>query len=152
MQSGVNAASVEPIFSPEVIEPNGEITPAATSATEVPAMDPVEEASMKFTTLLPYVQKLGAAMPSQKGIVRVLHAFAEFPLGATKPRLLTEGERQLFHILQELSGYKSTVITAIMKRNMEAEVMEQEVRRRTDEQLNAVAELPATAETEQTNV
>jgi hypothetical protein len=134
IQDGVNAASRDP----DIIVP------------EVPAMDPVEAAAMKFTTLLPYVKKLGGAMPSQKGIVRVLHAFAEFPLGKEKPRLLTEGERQLFHVMQELQSHKNVVIQNIMKKNMEAQVLEQEVRRRTDEQLNAT-ELPV-AETDNVNV
>jgi hypothetical protein len=119
------------------------------TAPEQPPMDPVEEAAMRFTTLLPFVKKLGAAMQSQKGITRVLHAFAEFPLGKEKPRLLNDAERQLFHILQQLQGYKTTVISDIMKKNMEKEVMEQELRRRTDEQLQA-AELPA-VEKEQNN-
>ncbi len=84
-----------------------------------------EEAASKFTMLLPYVLKLGSAMPSQKGVVRVMYALAEFPLGASKPRLLTEGERQLFHILQELNGLKSTVIQDIMKKNALVEQMKQ---------------------------
>lgn len=93
---------------------------------EQPAIDPVEEAAMKFTHLLPYVKKLGAAMPSQKGITRVLHALAEFPLGAAKPRLLTEGERQLFHVMQELQGYKATVIQNIIQKNAELEQLKQQ--------------------------
>jgi hypothetical protein len=137
IQNGVDAASIDRTEQPA-------ITP------EVPAIDPVEESAMKFTTLLPYVKKLGAAMPSQKGIIRVLHAFAEFPLGKEKPRLLTEGERQLFHVMQELQSHKSVVIQNIMKKNMEAQVLEQEVRRRTDEQLNAT-ELPV-AETDNADV
>jgi hypothetical protein len=129
--------------NPEVVVEQPAITP------EAPPIDPVEEAAMKFTTLLPYVKKLGLAMPSQKGLIRVMHACAEFPLGATKPRLLNDNERQLFHIIQELQSYKTTVINNIMKKNMEMEVLKEEVQRRTDEQLKA-AELP-TAETEQTN-
>lgn len=89
------------------------------------AMDPIEEAAMKFTKLLPYVKMLGSAMPSQKGIVRVLHALAEFPLGKEKPRLLQEGERQLFHVMQELQGYKSTVIQNILQQNAEIEKLKQ---------------------------
>ena len=101
------------------------IVPEGTPEAAPPPMDPVEEAAMKFTKMLPYVKLLGSAMPSQKGLIRVIHAFAEFPLGKEKPRLLTEGERQLFHILQELQGYKSTVIQAILQKNMENEHLKQ---------------------------
>lgn len=80
-------------------------------------MDPVEEAAMRFTQLLPFVAKIASASQSQKGLVRVLHALAEFPLGKTKPRLLNDNERQLFSIIQELNGYKSTVISNIIKQN-----------------------------------
>ncbi len=99
--------------------PTGPEQPAI--VPETPPMDPVEESAMKFTKLLPYVKLLGSAMPSQKGLVRVMYALAEFPLGKEKPRLLTEGERQLFHVLSELQGYKSTVIQAILQKNMETE-------------------------------
>ncbi len=116
------------IITPEVVESSGEVTPAATS--EPP--DPVEEAAAKFTMLLPYVKKIGSAMPSQKGVVRVLHALAEFPLGKEKPKLLTEGERQLFHVMQELQGLKSTVISDIIEKNAMAEKLKQ-----------TTAELPA---------
>ncbi len=105
-------------------------------------VDPVEEAARKFTILLPYVKKLGNAMPSQKGLTRVLHAMAEFPLGAAKPKLLTEGERQLFHVLQELQGAKSTVIQNILQKNMELEKLKQ----------TATTELPVVAEKEVNNV
>lgn len=143
MQNGVNASSgIHPLEEP--IE-----TQVPVAAPETPMLDPVEEAASKFTMLLPYVKKLGAAMPSQKGLVRVIHALAEFPLGKEKPKLLTEGERQFFHVLQELQGYKSTVIQAIMKKNYEMEVMEQEARRNADAKLTAT-ELPV-AETEINN-
>lgn len=95
------------------------------SGPQTPAIDPVEEAAMKFTKLLPYVIKMGSALDSKKGLVRVMHAIAEFPLGASKPRLLNESERQLFHILQELQGYKSTVISNILQKNMELEKLKQ---------------------------
>lgn len=88
-----------------------------TIATEPAEVDPVEEAAMRFTQLLPFVSKIAAASSSQKGLVRVLHALAEFPLGKAKPRLLNANERQLFAIMQELNGYKSTVLTSIIKQN-----------------------------------
>lgn len=103
-------------------------------------MAPDEEAAMKFTKLLPYVSKLSDAMPSKGGLVRVLHALAEFPLGASKPKLLNEAERQLFHVMMELQGYKSTVVSSIMKKNMAMEQMKQ----------TAVASAPA-AESEVQN-
>jgi len=99
------------------------MTTSNTEQQQNPALDPVEEASMKFTTLLPFIKKLGSAMPSQKGVVRVLHAFAEFPLGKEKPKLLNEAERQLFGILSEIQGLKSTIIQDIMKKNYELEQM-----------------------------
>lgn len=80
-----------------------------------------EEAAMKFTRLLPYVRRLGDALPSKGGLVRVLHAMAEFPLGSAKPRLLNEQERQLFQVMMELQGYKSTVVTSIIQKNAEAQ-------------------------------
>lgn len=97
-----------------------------TEPIAMPEMSAEEEASKKFTMLLPYVAKLSAAMPSQKGLTRVLHAFAEFPFGAQKPRLLTEAERQLFHVLQEIQGCKSTVMQAILKRNYELEQLKKQ--------------------------
>lgn len=113
----------------------------AQAGVEAPVeMAPDEEAAMKFTKLLPYVSKLSDAMPSKGGLVRVLHALAEFPLGATKPKLLNEAERQLFHVMMELQGYKSTVVSSIMKKNMAMEQMKQ----------TAVASTPA-AESEVQN-
>lgn len=85
------------------------------------SMSPAEEAAMKFTRLLPYVLKLGRALPSKKGLVRVLHALAEFPLGASKPRLLNDAERQLFQVCMEIQGYKSTVVTNILEQNAKAQ-------------------------------
>lgn len=113
-------------MSQEVILEN---TPPHEIDNSVPAeaaapMDPKEEAAMKFTKLLPYVKKFGAVM-SAKGLSRVLHAIAEFPLGATKPRLLNDNEQQLFHVIQELNGYKSTVIQSIMKQQMDMEKLKQ---------------------------
>jgi hypothetical protein len=141
IQDAVNA-SVE--RGHDVIEnirpPTAEESAAMQQALVAPQIDPVEEAAMKFTKLLPYVKMLGQAMPSQKGLTRVLHAFAEFPLGKEKPRLLNEGERQLFHVMQELQGYKSTVIQAILQKNMEVEKLKQ-----------TATEMPV-AEQEQTNV
>ncbi len=96
--------------------------------SEPEVIDPIELAAMKFTKLLPYVAKLGSAMPSQKGIVRVLHALAEFPLGKDKPRLLNAAERQLFQVLQELQSYKSTVISDIIKKSASTAVPETEVK------------------------
>jgi hypothetical protein len=130
--------------TPEIAVEQPAITP------EAPPIDEIEQAATKFTMLLPYVKKLGAAMPSQKGMIRVLSAFMEFPLGKEKPKFLTEGERQFFHVLQELQQHKSTVLQAIMKKNYEMEVLEQEARRNADAQLTAT-ELPV-AETENTNV
>lgn len=108
-----------------------------TALTEMPAD---EEAAMKFTKLLPFVGKLGDALPSKGGLVRVLRAVAEFPLGATKPRLLNDAERQLFQIMMELNGYKSTVITSIMEKNVkaqnEAEALKQLANASTETDLN----------------
>ncbi len=80
-----------------------------------------EEAAAQFTKLLPFVSKLGDALPSKGGLVRVLFALAEFPLGASKPRLLNDAERQLFQVMMQLQGFKSTVVTSIMKKNAEAQ-------------------------------
>lgn len=99
------------------------VGPAAPASPMV--MPPEEEAAMKFTKLLPYVSKLGDALPSKGGVVRVLRALAEFPLGGREPRLLNESERQLFHIIMELQGYKSTVVNNIMQKNAELESMKQ---------------------------
>ena len=112
-------------------------------STEAPTIDPAEEAAMKFTKLLPFVSKLANALPSKGGLVRVIHAMSEFPLGAEKPRLLNESERQLFHICQELNGYKSTVIQNILTKNAEAH-KEAEALKQT------AAELPV-AESVETN-
>lgn len=110
----MEAQTTDQLTDTAVVEPQGAQT------TEAPiTMSPEEEAAMKFTKLLPYVSKLGDALNSKGGAVRVLTALAEFPLGSTKPRLLNDGERQLFQIMMELQQYKSTVITSIMQRESE---------------------------------
>lgn len=86
-----------------------------------PPMSAVEEASMKFTQLLPYITKIATASPSKGGLVRVLKAHAEFPLGAGKPKLLNDNEKLLFNILQEINGYKSTILTEFMKASLQKE-------------------------------
>jgi len=83
--------------------------------------DGVEEAAEKFAQTLPYVAKLANAVQSKGGLVRVLHAFAEFPLGKEKPRLFNQQERLLFNLMHELTGYKSTLLTHFMKQQLEAE-------------------------------
>lgn len=104
------------------------------------AMPPEEEAAMKFTRLLPFVTKLADAMPSKGGLVRVMRALAEFPLGGREPRLMNDSERQLFHVMMELQGYKTTVVSNIMQKNAELEKLKQ----------TAVASAPA-AESEVQN-
>lgn len=84
-----------------------------------------EEAAMKFTRLLPFVNKLADAMPSKGGLVRVLTSLAEFPLGGRQPRLLNDAERQLFQVMQELHGYKTTVIASFMRKQTELEQAQQ---------------------------
>lgn len=101
-----------------------ELVPPTIPESEVTPVDPVEESAAKFTLLLPYVRKFGATM-SSKGLTRVLHAIAEFPLGATKPRLLDENERQLFHVMQELQGHKSHIISDIIQKQAELEKLKQ---------------------------
>lgn len=86
-----------------------------------PVMDAEEEAAMKFTKLLPFIAKLGNALPSKGGAVRVLVALGEFPLGGRQPRLLNDAERQLFNVMQELNGYKSKIITGFMKKQTDLE-------------------------------
>lgn len=93
-------------------------------------IDPVEEAAMQFTNLLPYVTKIANAAPSKGSLVRVLKAVSEFPLGATKPRLLNDTERQLFQIIQQLQGYKSTVLQSILSKQLE---LEKQVKEKTNE-------------------
>lgn len=93
-------------------------------SNEVVKKNPVEEAAEKFTVLLPYVKKISNASVSKGSLVRVLHAFAEFPLGSEKPRLLNQNEQLLFNIMQELQGYKSTILQDFMKKNLEAMQMQ----------------------------
>jgi hypothetical protein len=128
---------VEAIPSMDNSAPEGTLQ---TSGLAAPVQMPAdEEAAMRFTQLLPYVRRFGDALPSKGGLVRVLHALAEFPLGATKPRLLNDAERQLFQIMMELQGYKSTVVTSIMKKN--AEVQKQaEALKQTAEAIAPTAE------------
>lgn len=97
-----------------------EVPMGATEEQAAPpvAVDPVEEAAEKFTKLLPYVAKI-ARSTNNKGLVRVLHAFAEFPLGSGKPRLSNHSEKLLFNMLQEIQGYKSTILQDFMKKNLE---------------------------------
>lgn len=98
-----------------------DVEASAEPSNEVVAQkDPVEEAAQKFTELLPYVRKIADASVSKGSLVRVLHAYAEFPLGQGKPRLLNQQEQLLFNIMQELQGYKSTVLQDFMKKNLAA--------------------------------
>ena len=102
------------------MEAQTEDTPVMEPQIEQPVtMSPEEEAAMKFTKLLPYVSKLSDALSSKGGLVRVISALAEFPLGSANPRLLNDGERQLFQVFMELQQYKSTVITSIMQGEVE---------------------------------
>lgn len=94
------------------VETTSEVPAVTEAAKEVSA---AEEAAMQFTQLLPYVKKIASAADGKKSLVRVMHALAEFPLGASVPRLLNNNERQLFQIMQELNGYKSTVLQEIIK-------------------------------------
>jgi|SRR5665213_3505506 len=119
-------------------EPTGISVPEGSPPEAPVTMSADEEAAMKFTKLLPYVSKLAGAMPSKGGVVRVMTAIAEFPLGGRQPRLLNEAERQLFAVIQELQGYKSTVIASFIKKQSDMEQMQQ----------NAAQ---AVAETEQAN-
>lgn len=114
--------------------------PTESAAPVVAEMDPAEEAAMKFTKLLPFISKLATALPSKGGAVRVLHALAEFPLGATKPRFLNAAERQLFQVMMELQGYKSTVVTSIMKKNAEVQTEAEELKQ-TAEAIAPTAEM-----------
>lgn len=90
-------------------------TPATTSV-EIPA---AEEAAMKYTKLLPFATKLANALPSKGAVVRIVTAMAEFPIGGRQPRLLSEAERQLFAVLQELNGYKSKVLQSFIEKQNE---------------------------------
>lgn len=103
-------------------------------------MSAEEDAAMRFTKLLPYVTKLSSAMGSKGGLVRVMTALAEFPLGGRQPRLLNESERQLFGVMQELNGYKTTVINSFIKKQADLDAA----------QKNQTA-VSTTAETENNN-
>lgn len=96
-----------------------ENTPGVAPQTTENALDPVEEAAKNFTNLLPYVSKIANASVGKGSLVRVLQAYAEFPLGKCKPRLLNQNEKLLFNILQELQGYKSTILTDFMKKSLD---------------------------------
>ncbi len=89
-------------------------TPAAEQAAQ-PSL--AEQAATRFEALLPYVKKIALAAEGKKSLVRVLHALAEFPLGATMPRLLNDNERQLFQIMQELNQYKTAIIQEVIKQS-----------------------------------
>jgi hypothetical protein len=89
-----------------------------TPAPDAPA-DPTLEAAQRYTQLLPFVKKFCAVM-SAKSQARVHHAMAAFPIGESKPRLINNQERQLFHILQELNQQKAIVINGYMKQSYEA--------------------------------
>lgn len=101
---------------------NEQTSEQSTDETPAPAeMNPIEEAAMRFTKLLPFVPKLADALPSKGAVVRVLYALAQFPLGAEKPRLLNDAERQLFHVMMELQGFKTKVVSNIIENNAKAQ-------------------------------
>ena len=116
-------AEEKQLMAQDRLEPVGISVPEVAEAPVQMSAD--EEAAMKFTKLLPYVTKLSDAMPSKGGLVRVLTAFAEFPLGGRQPRLLNEAERQLFAVMQELQGYKSTVIASFIQKQADLEQAQQ---------------------------
>lgn len=74
-----------------------------------------ENAAQRFTELLPYVKKIASAAEGKKSLIRVLHALAEFPLGAQVPRLLNDNERQLFQVMSELSSAKTMILNEFIK-------------------------------------
>jgi hypothetical protein len=113
-------------MSQEDILENTPPTDSDNGSTETPVeIDPIEEAATKYTKLLPYVAKLSEAMPSKGGLVRVNVAMAEFPLGGRQPRLHNAAERQLFAVMQELNGYKTTVVQSFIKERLESEQLKQ---------------------------
>ncbi len=99
----------------EVDAAAGTVTVDSAPPAEVPKLDPVEDAAMRFTTLLPYIKKFAHAAEGKRSLIRVMYALAEFPLGKGPPRLLSQNERQLFQVMTELSQYKSTILTSIIK-------------------------------------
>lgn len=128
---------LEEYIRPPSAEESTAIQQAMTAAPEIPEIAPtegaqapeipeIEMAAIKFTKLLPFVKKMTMAMTSQKGVARVMHALAEFPLGAGKPRLLNDAERQLFMIMQDLAGHKTKILNEIIKNNANNKPVETE--------------------------
>lgn len=75
----------------------------------------VETASENFTKVLPMFKTLVKNTDSRKSLIRVINALAEFPLGAGYPKLLNENEKRLFSLFQEMTTYKSTILTGFLQ-------------------------------------
>lgn len=98
---------------------------AAEKAAGVVSYTEEEQAAARFLYLLPYIKKFGSEM-GNKGVVRVLHALAQFPLQEGKPRLKDKQEEQLFNIFQELTASKSTIIKYALEKQKETKVTGEE--------------------------
>ncbi len=75
----------------------------------------VERAAESFSTMLPVFKKMVESLPSRKSFIRVLSEIAEFPLAPKSPRLLSQQEKSVFFLFQELSQHKGLVLQSIMQ-------------------------------------
>ncbi len=77
-----------------------------------------EVAAKQFVdTLNKFIRQM-QKIKSMNSLARVFREVAEFPLGASTPNFVTDRERKLFIIFQELVEHKTQILTAIMQKGI----------------------------------
>lgn len=88
---------------------------ATTVAPPAEVKSDVELAAESFSKMLPIFKKMVESLPSRKSFIRVINEIAEFPLAPKVPRLLSQQEKSVFYLFQELSQHKGLVLQSIMQ-------------------------------------
>jgi hypothetical protein len=85
---------------------------------------PAEEAAARFTYLLPFLKRMAGSM-SSKGMARVIHRLAEFPLGDAvhidKMGFRTKEEKKLFEVFYNINECKNTILKSMKEDQIKAE-------------------------------
>lgn len=117
------------LYTPPVQEVETETTEVATEEVVDPLNNPaVNKAAFDFNRLIPQIRTQVGNM-SLRQLSRVMIAVAEFPLGNTYPKFISQKESELFMMMLHAEGLKGTMKAAVLA-NAEAlkEIQEQAVK------------------------
>jgi hypothetical protein len=118
LDARVNSSVVEKAIEANIGVETDNLTGDAAPKTAV-TFTKEEESAARFLYLLPYIKKFGSAIGA-KGMVRVMHALAEFPVGDSLPKFKNKQEEQLFNVFQELTAAKAIVVRYAMDQQKQA--------------------------------